>query len=64
MHDGKRKSIVTDAKILMFLRNEGWNGVNSQQFTAALTAVLQSLQEHWRAEAVPAWAGREEPAVG
>lgn len=64
MQDGKRKSIVTDAKILMFLRNEGWNGVNSQQFTAALTAVLQSLQEHWRAEAVPAWAGREEPAVG
>lgn len=58
MQDGKRKSIVIGAKILMFLQSEGWNRVNSQEFTAALTAVLQSLQEHWRAEVGPAWAER------
>lgn len=35
------KSIVIDAKILMFLQNEGWNRVNSQEFRAALTIALQ-----------------------
>lgn len=29
----KRKSIVIDAKIFMFLQNEGWSRVNSQEFT-------------------------------
>lgn len=61
MQDGKRKSIVIDAKILrVFFQNEGWSRVNHQEFTAALSAVLQSLQEHWRAEVVLELAGREE----
>lgn len=63
MQEEKRKSIVIGAKILMFLQSEGWNRVSSQEFTAALTAVLQSLQEHWRAEVGPAWAGRDESVV-
>lgn len=75
MQDGKRKSIVIDAKILMFLQNEGWNRVKSQEFRTALTAALQSLQRALesrgrasmgRERRVPvgrAWAGKQESDV-